>query len=333
MGEDSLEAIRSMSDPHEYSQPEYVWDIFYAPSAYKPNDMNDRGGVHTNSSILNLLAARLYFDAGLSTEEMKEFWMMVICGMTPGTDYFQMADVMQWALRAAGYIQYEDSLNKYIEQGQLKRTQIPEKIEDGRILVSLTLPDTPVLSDEYWTLAAVQIEMPGLSDIIKLLAALITLEYDSDEDETDSALTDILSGFVSQQMTWVSDESRTMKMIIEDRPTIYMMMNMDPDTFELRGLAVLADDKWIDLMSAIEGMAVEEDFTEDLTEDDAAVEVFMALMQGGVGIIGDLIKGVITGNSSDISGSSGKYIEISAQGLDSIELHEISEESALDIAV
>ena len=57
IGENLGTAFRSMSNPHKHNQPEYVWDQFYASSALYPNNINDRGGVHTNSSILSYTAS------------------------------------------------------------------------------------------------------------------------------------------------------------------------------------------------------------------------------------------------------------------------------------
>ena len=39
--------VRSMSDPHRYSQPEYSWDLYYQANVKTPTDINDQGGVHT----------------------------------------------------------------------------------------------------------------------------------------------------------------------------------------------------------------------------------------------------------------------------------------------
>ena len=48
--------LRCMSDPHRYRQPEYTWDLYYVPNAETAEDENDCGGVHTNSSLLNLIS-------------------------------------------------------------------------------------------------------------------------------------------------------------------------------------------------------------------------------------------------------------------------------------
>ena len=331
LGEDAAEAVRSMSLPHEYSQPEYIWDIYYAPHAYEPNDMNDRGGVHTNSSILSLLSYKLYQDAKMSIEEMKNFWMMTICGMTTGTDYYQMADALQWALERTGYTRYENSLNKYIEDGQLRRTQIPEKMEKGRLLASMTLPDTPALADEHWVLAGIQIELPSFLDIIKILGMLV-LSGSEEDDDSESPLEEMFSGIAKQHMTWVSDETRTMKMIIEDKPTIYMLMNMDPNTIEMHGLAVLAGDSWVDLLDIMDNADIRDDVNIDEESiGDAALEVFTGLLNGGIGIVTDLLSSILSGNDSDKAISSSQYVEIPTNGLENIELHDISTEEIAEI--
>ena len=60
--------------------------------------MNDRGGVHFNSSLLNLIAARLCTEYGMSYEDAVSFWIMTAMGLTPRTDYIQMGALLNWAL-------------------------------------------------------------------------------------------------------------------------------------------------------------------------------------------------------------------------------------------
>ncbi len=94
MGEDTGLVIRNMLDPHAFGQPEYVWDLYYAPNAFTPSDANDMGGVHANSSILNRVAARLCAEYGMNLTDALSFWTTAACGMTPRTDYYQMPSLL-----------------------------------------------------------------------------------------------------------------------------------------------------------------------------------------------------------------------------------------------
>ena len=59
--------------------------------------MNDRGGVHINSSLLNLTAARLTMDYGMPPETAKVYWLTVASCMTPDMDYPQLAELLKYA--------------------------------------------------------------------------------------------------------------------------------------------------------------------------------------------------------------------------------------------
>ena len=85
--------LRNMSDPHAFKQPNYVWDLYYFPSVDKDTEENDSGGVHVNSSLLNLIAWRLH-EAGMPGDEEFYYWMNVMMTITPGTDYPQMAEIL-----------------------------------------------------------------------------------------------------------------------------------------------------------------------------------------------------------------------------------------------
>ncbi len=85
-GEMSGAAIRSISDPHSFQQPEYIGDSYYYPPTDSPSDQNDNGGVHWNSSLLSLVAYRLWQE-GMPLEDMKALWVNSIMLITPGSGY------------------------------------------------------------------------------------------------------------------------------------------------------------------------------------------------------------------------------------------------------
>ena len=134
--------IRNMKDPHEFLQPEYVWDQFYVPNVETPNDYNDRGGVHTNSSLLNYIAYKLA-QAGMPLEDQIYYWLNVDLSLTPTTDYPLIAKILPWCLDVTGYSEYKEALDRAIQEADLERVEVPEEGKNGQAVVSLDLPLDP----------------------------------------------------------------------------------------------------------------------------------------------------------------------------------------------
>ena len=157
IGENSGTTLRSMSHPHEQNQPEYAWDLYYKPNVKMPTLTNDRGGVHSNSSLLNRVAYVLCEDGGMSLEEARSFWFAVDCSMVPGTNYRQLSELMPWVLSNLHMEKYLPSLRQAIEQTSLDSEQIPETFDSNRALVTLTLPDDEQFNDGNWLLTILSI--------------------------------------------------------------------------------------------------------------------------------------------------------------------------------
>jgi len=162
IGEDIGDAIRSMSDPHRFQQPEYTWDLHYVPEVRDPTELNDRGGVHGNSSLLNYLAWQLCARGGMTLEEARAYWFAVDCTMVPGTDYPQLADLLPWVLKNLGMEGYEAPLTAAIDATRIRTGEMPETFDDDRALLTLTLPDTEQFTDGNWALAIYSINVDGL---------------------------------------------------------------------------------------------------------------------------------------------------------------------------
>ena len=88
--ENSDDIIRSMSDPNKYEQPAYVWDRYYVPEANEATENNDEGGVHTNSSLLNLIAWRLN-ESGMDPTDQLYYWQNIAMTVNPGRYLLQIA--------------------------------------------------------------------------------------------------------------------------------------------------------------------------------------------------------------------------------------------------
>ena len=164
LGEHSLEAFRSMSDPHRFKQPAYTWDLYYDDGVKEPTEANDRGGVHTNSSLLNH-TAYLLCASGMSLEDARAYWFAVDCAMVPGSDYPQLRTLLPWVLEITGMDRYREVLADALEKTRMGETDISEKIAEKYGRVVLNLPDTEVFNNGKWVLSAVTLNTDGLSEI------------------------------------------------------------------------------------------------------------------------------------------------------------------------
>ena len=162
LGEQGKNPVRSMSDPHKYGQPEFAWDVHYRPNVKTPTEMNDRGGVHANSSLLNQIAYLLCSEGGMSFEDARSFWFAVDCSMVPGTDYAQLSELMPWVMKNLGYDQYLPTLEEAIEKTRIRNSEIPSSFEQDRALVKLTLPETETFEDGNWALFILSADVEGI---------------------------------------------------------------------------------------------------------------------------------------------------------------------------
>lgn len=159
LGDKTLTPVRSMSEPHLFDQPEFSWDLYYIPAVKSPTAINDQGGVHTNSSLLNNVAYRLVTDGGMSLEEARAFWFAVDCAMVPGTDYPQLRELLPWTLKMLGMDQYQTSLQHAIDAVRLGNDVIPDFFDDDRALVTLTLPDNENFTDGNWMVTIISVDL------------------------------------------------------------------------------------------------------------------------------------------------------------------------------
>ncbi len=317
IGENTGMTIRSMSDPAAGGQPAYVWDCNYGPHTDDPNDVNDRGGVHVNSSLLSRIAALLCLDHGMTYEEGISFWTMAAMGMTPRTDYQQIPELLRWALEKTGNEKYRDALEKLIEEEQLTRTELPDQIPLTQKIVKLQVPDTDPFRDQDWALVAIQLNTERLFEIGSTGVELLMQLWDDPKDyvslvqilkklcpnlkldeaimqllseEDDTTLTDILtealtesvSGIITQSMSWEEAGTGEMTMVLKDEPTLYMLLSASEGGTKMDNLAVLLFGHWYDLTSVggtIFGTAgAEEAQTEDGSSDEILSPVLMDIL-------------------------------------------------------
>ena len=175
LGENTGSPLRCMTDPKSFAQPAFVWDMYYGPETTTPNTVNDRGGVHFNSSLLNLIAARLCTEYGMSYGDAVSFWVMTAMGMTPRTDYYRMVPLLNWALKQTGLDgQYQDALDSLVADTRIDSTGFPESLPEGQKLVRLVLPDTEAFHNKEWVLFVYQFDIAKQSELREMLANYVT---------------------------------------------------------------------------------------------------------------------------------------------------------------
>ena len=130
---------RSMSNPPTHYQPAYRWGAYYTLDAPTATVLNDRGGVHGNSSLLNIISYKLD-KAGMSKEDQLYYWMNVALAMVPTSDYAQMAELLPWVLEQSGYSQYKDALNQAIDEAGYTKLEQPAELPAGVGAVEFTYP-------------------------------------------------------------------------------------------------------------------------------------------------------------------------------------------------
>ncbi|MDO4796789.1 MAG: M4 family metallopeptidase [Coriobacteriales bacterium] len=121
---------RNMADPHECAQPEFAFDTYYAPHPPVATGINDMGGVHTNSSLLNIVSYKLD-KAGMTLKDQSYFWLNVALILSPQTDYPMLAEMLPWVMEQLGYSQYVDALKAAIEEAKFTATEDPGTTAGG----------------------------------------------------------------------------------------------------------------------------------------------------------------------------------------------------------
>ena len=132
--------MRSMSDPPTHYQPGRRWDVYYTLDAPQPTNLNDRGGVHGNSSLLNIISYKLD-KAGMPLEDHLYFWMNVALALVPTSDFAQMAELLPWVLEQSGYGQYADALKEAIDEAGYTKLEQPDELPAGAGAIKFTYPD------------------------------------------------------------------------------------------------------------------------------------------------------------------------------------------------
>ena len=175
IGENSGYPLRDMVDPEAFGQPASVWGLYYVPGTDTPNTVNDRGGVHYNSSLLNLIGSKLCTEYGMSYEEATSFWVMTALGLTPKTDYLGIRSLLSWAMKETGLSDaYGDALALLTGKTRIGETEMPETLPEGQKMIRLTLPDTEAFRNKEWCLYITQMDLKTREEMVDDLLEIVT---------------------------------------------------------------------------------------------------------------------------------------------------------------
>ena len=137
IGENSPSVRRFFEEPNKGSQPGFFWDQYFVPSVKRGSDHNDSGGVHINSSLLNVISYKLS-KAGMSEDDQCYYWMNVAIALTPRTDFAQLAELLPWCMKSAGFAQYEGAVREALEETGYGNRQLPDEVPEGKAIITFT---------------------------------------------------------------------------------------------------------------------------------------------------------------------------------------------------
>lgn len=195
LGETINSPIRSMSQPHLFGQPKHTWDLYYKANVKTSTEVNDHGGVHTNSSLLNNVAYRLCVHGGMTLPQARDFWFAVDCAMVPGSDYPQLRQLLPWVLKIMGLDAYQGAMTEALEATRLGDSELPEALAEGRALLTLKLPDNEVFNNGFWMLNVYSLNPEKLMEKVDFL---MEKAKKGDTDDLPNLLRMILGIFAPQ---------------------------------------------------------------------------------------------------------------------------------------
>ena len=161
--------------------------------------------MHTNSSLLNLIAYRLN-ETGMPKEDQLYFWMNVSMAMTPYSDYSQLIRLLPWCLERVGKPEYKDTISAAVDETGIGDLSIPETAPEGLGLVMFDFPE-PETEKTYYSIV-------------------------------------VLEGAEEVFTTWPDANTTTAAAAVpEGRYDVYTMFYADGDSESL-GMVILMEDGW-----------------------------------------------------------------------------------------
>lgn len=146
VGEGGGIAIRSMSDPHAYGQPEYVGDAFYLMECDFVDTLTDRGGVHINNSILSKICYDMY-KSGISMEDSYDLWLNTFLVFNPNADFDDVLGYLKYSAERSDMDEYTNLIQQLFEKAKAVNAQTDSwegyEIPEGYAKLTLNAHDFP----------------------------------------------------------------------------------------------------------------------------------------------------------------------------------------------
>ncbi|MBR5974324.1 MAG: M4 family metallopeptidase [Clostridiales bacterium] len=156
VGERSGDECRSMSYPYKHYQPMYVGDLFYISTSplSRMSGLDDKGGVHDNSSLLSHMCYYLYMN-GMSLEDLTWFFLASIEMQTPNADYDDFYAIFVASARLTGHEEIIPLLTDYWESAGLNGSR--EKTAESTTLEGYERINIPFYSPQVGAYCVVQL--------------------------------------------------------------------------------------------------------------------------------------------------------------------------------
>ena len=139
-------------------------------------------------------------------------------------------------------------------------------------------------------------------------------ETDSDSKgiAEDDYLEILLLSLIREYSSWTNGESNVINVQIDNLPTLYVMMNIDPDNYTIRSMAVLLGGKWHDMTE----LAYILDGSEPASVQEAEESALTILLQTG----GTIFAALLDQDGAGEIIQEGDHVYLPSNGLEEIEL-------------
>ncbi len=156
--------IRSLADPHEFCQPEYIGDMFYVMnSRFVYSTTDDNGGVHTNSSVIAHACYEMTNTAGINVEDNFDIWKYTLNTLTPICEFKQASEMVYFAMDRLGMSDKKADVQAIFEKGRLSNdTTSWEGYEtpEGAVKLDFVLENAP--ADYEWAVIYAYVTESGV---------------------------------------------------------------------------------------------------------------------------------------------------------------------------
>lgn len=326
------------------------WRTFNDTAGKDGTGINDLGGVHTNSSLLNNVAYRLCNDGKMTLDEARSFWFAADCSMVPGTDHKQLKELLPWVLKNTGMQEYEGALAEAIDATKLGSDELPSSVGEDKSMVTLKLPDTENFNDGNWALYVFSLDpeeiqsrinsilegegeyATAFDELLEIVLGGLTDEADeagAEEESSSDMMTKLAEwsgnyfGSIAHTGTgYAGKDGTTINMVCKPGYAIPVLLRLEvngesmvPDSF---GAAAYLFGKWIDLGSLADSLM---SLAELDLENNPDIDLDQIMEKLGVEFdFGKVLDFLLGGNPPFTQIKAGENCQISADGIEKVKI-------------